>query len=148
MTFVLRDLKRPPIQVVLLRWPRDGDGWIHPEDRRLANSLLPSNRVFRCEEVEGPYNVLTYGDRVIRVEPVLWLEVPDEGLRVGDQVEVLSRMGKNWPRVGFIREVRWLDTRQSIVYQVRERRCEIPTQYAAEDMRRVEYFDRSETWIS
>ncbi len=147
MTFVLHDLKRPPVQVVLSRWPCDGDEWIHPDDRHLANRLLPSDRVFRCEDVEGPYNVLTYGDRILRIEPVLWLEVPDEGLRVGDQVEVLSRMGRNWPRIGFIREVLWQDSQRRIVYQIRERHRDLLTFYAAEDLRRVEYFDRSDRWM-
>jgi hypothetical protein len=135
MSFPLPDLKRPPFQVVLLRWPRDGDDWIHPDDRQLAHSLLPSDRVFRCEDTEGPYNVLTYGHRLLRIEPVLWQEVPDEGLRIGDQVEVLSRWGKNWPRIAVIQEIRWREGQRKISYQVRERTRDIPTLYAAEDLK-------------
>lgn len=140
MTFVLQDLRRPAIHVVLQRWPRDGVAWIHPDDRHLAGSLIPSDRVFRCENTEGVYNVLTYGHRVIRIEPVLWLEVPVEGLRIGDQVEVLSRLGKNWPRVGFLREMRWRESSRTIAYQIRERDRNIPTWYAADDLRRIEQF--------
>lgn len=138
----LPDLRRPPINVVLLHWPQDGEGWIHPEDRCLAQNLLPSNRVFRCEERNGRYNVLSYGHRVLRIESVLWREVPDEGLQIGDQVEVLSRFGRNWPRVAEIREIRWRETAHEIVYQLRERTRDIPTPYAAGDLRRLEYFER------
>jgi hypothetical protein len=143
MSIDLPDLKRPPIHVVFPRWPCDGDAWIHPDDRCLASNLLPGDRVFRCEETEGPYNLLTYGYRALRVEPVLWLEVPEEGLKIGDQVEVLSRMGKNWPRVGFIREMRWRESGRQIAYQLRERTRDIPTFYYADDLRRIEQFDRS-----
>jgi hypothetical protein len=139
---ILPDLKRPPLHAVLLRWPRDGEGWIHPEDRCLAQNLLPSDRVFRCEGTEGPYNVLTYGHRVLRIEPVLWIEIRNEGLQIGDQVEVLSRMGKNWPRVGFIREMRWRESRRQIAYQISARTGAIPTWYTADDLRRIEYFQR------
>ena len=140
MSFSLPPLKPPPRNAVLLHWPQDGDGWIHPDDRQLAAWLLPSDRVFHYEGTEGRYNVLTYGDRVLRIEPVLWLEGPDEGLRVGHQVEVLSRMGKNWPRVGFIREMRWSEGRRVIRYQIRERDRKIPTPYAADDLRRIDAF--------
>jgi hypothetical protein len=109
----------------------------------LAGVLLPSDRVFVCEDYERPYNVLSYGHRALRVEPVLWLEVADEGLRIGDQVEVLSRMGKNWPRIGVIREMRWSETQQKISYQICARERNIPTRYGADDLRRIENFDRS-----
>jgi hypothetical protein len=143
MSFALQPLKRPPRHVVLLHWPRDGEAWIHPDDRHLAGVLLPSDRVFLCEDDEGPYHVLTYGHRTLRVEPVMCVDVPDEGLRVGDQVEVLSRMGKNWPQIGFIREVRWSETQQAVWYQIRTRDRLLPTRYRADDLRRVERFDRS-----
>jgi hypothetical protein len=145
MSFRLLDLERPPMLVILPRWPKDGDDWIHPHDRTLARSLLPGDRVFRCEGTEGPYNVLTYGHRVLRIEPVLWLEAPDEGLRVGDQVEVLSQMGRNWPRVAFIREMRWGEHRRRVLYQLRERTRDIPTFYLADDLRRIDRFDRSQS---
>ena len=137
------ELKRTPFNVVLLRWPRDGDDWIHPDDRCLAQNLLPGDRVFRWEGTEGPYHVLTYGHRVLRIEPVLWREVPQEGLAMGDQVEVLSRMGRNWHRVGFISEIRWRESAGRIVYQIRARSRLIPTTYLAEDLRRIEHFDRT-----
>jgi hypothetical protein len=143
MSSNLPDLKRPAFHVVLPRWPRDGDDWIHPDDRCLAQYLFPGDRVFRCEGTEGEYNVLSYGHRIVRLEPVLWLEVPEEGLRIGDQVEVLSRLGKNWPRVGFIREMRWHESQRRISYQIRERTRDIPTLYTAQDLRRIEHFDRS-----
>jgi hypothetical protein len=147
MDFPLPDLKRPPFHVVLLRWPRDGDDWVHPDDRQLARSLLPSDRVFRCEGVEGPYNVITYGHRLLRIEPVLWQEVPDEGLRIGDQVEVLSRWGKNWPRIAVIQEIRWRETQRTITYQVRERTRDIPTLYAAEDLKLLRRGESSSTGL-
>jgi hypothetical protein len=143
MSSGLPDLKRRPFQVVLPRWPRDGEEWIHPDDRCLAQNLLPGDRVFRCEGTEGDYNVLSYGHRILRLKPVLWLEVPEEGLRIGDQVEVLSQMGRNWPRVGFIREMRWRESQRRIAYQIRERTRDIATVYSALDLRRIEHFDRS-----
>ena len=147
MSFALRDLKPPPRLIVLLRWPRDGEDWIHPDDRHLAGALLPSNRVFVCDDYQRPHNVISYGHRLLRIEPVLWLAVADEGLRIGDQVEVLSRMGKNWPRIGMIREMRWNESQQSISYQIRGRERDIPTFYSADDLRRVENFDRSPSFV-
>ena len=86
----LADLVRPPFHVVLLHWPRDGDDWIHPDDRHLAGRLIPSDRVFLREGAEGPYHVLTYGHRLVRIEPAMWQEAPHEGLRIGDQVRPSS----------------------------------------------------------
>lgn len=142
MSFVLSDLKRPPVHVVLLRWPRDGEAWIHPEDRELARRLLPSDRVFRRERVVKRYNVLRYGRLVLRIEPVLWRIVPDEGFLVGDPVEVLSRLGRNDPGLGAIREMRWCETTQTVWYQLRRGQTDDPRPYAAADLRLVESFER------
>jgi len=119
-------------------WPEDGDAWVCPEDVAQARAMIPSSRVFRREGTEDGYQVLHYGEVRLRVRPVLWQEVPHEGLEIGDWVEVLSRGMRNEPRVGVIREMLWDERAGSMRYQITEAGQPIEQLYAREDLRRVE----------
>jgi len=134
----LPDLKPTPKYGYYPRWPEDGDAWVHPEDAALARELLPGLRVFRREGEFTPLAVLRYGDVRLRVKPALWQEVAWEGFDVGDWVEVLSRGMQHTPRTGVICEMEF-DVRQgSLRYQIREVDQQIPTWYAAGELRRVD----------
>ena len=89
-------------------WPEEGVQAVHPEDRDRIHAWVPSDHVFERFEFDGEYYHVRYGDRVsFRIKPVLWLQVPDEGLRLGDQVEVLSNNMQNDPLVANIIEMRY-----------------------------------------
>lgn len=84
---------------VYLRWPSDGDAWIHPEDVDLVRRLIPSRRVFRRSAWDGEFYQLHYGELTFRARPSMWVRVPDTDLEVGQQVELLSRHQENDPGI-------------------------------------------------
>src|SRR5262245_10039322 len=101
-------------------WPEGGDGWVHPDDVGAARRMIPSDRVFRRDGMEGEYLVLHYGEMRLRVLRTLWQEVQPEGLEIGDWVEVLTRGMRNEPRTGPIRETRWDNRHDQMCYQILE----------------------------
>ncbi len=119
-------------------WPEDGNEWLHPEDVERARRMIPSMRVFRREGEEGPYVVLYYGDVKLRVLRTLWKEINGEGFELGEWVEVLSRLRKNEPRTGTIREMLWDERTRGLRYQLHDNGLPIANFYAAEDLRHVE----------
>ena len=119
-------------------WPENGNDWLHPEDVQLARRLIPSLRVFRREEVDGPFLRLHYGHHDLRVRRTLWQEVDWEGFYIGDWVEVLSRGKRNTPRTGRIREVEWDPDARRLRYQLSENDQPIARFYTADDFRHVE----------
>lgn len=113
----LTPLKIQPKYGVYLWWPAD-QNWVHPDDLETANELIPSDRVFRREAYDDKYALLLYGERFIRVRPVIWLEVQSEGYELGDQVEVKSQLGKVRPLVATIDDIRWDNQSRSIKYSL------------------------------
>ena len=111
-------LKIPPRHGVYLWWPGPVESWVHPEDYDIANELIPSNRVFRREQLDNEYSVLTYGDQQLRVRPVIWLEIRSDGYEIGDQVEVKSRMGRGRPFIAHIVQIRWDQENRRILYSL------------------------------
>ena len=103
----LPPLKTDPKYGCFLRWPQDGNDWLHPDDVALARTMIPSGRVFRRDGSDGEYLADAYGDITLRVRRTLWQEVDPEGFDIGDWVEVLSRGMRNEPRTGVIREMLW-----------------------------------------
>ena len=131
-------LNVPPTYGIYPWWPQDGEGWIHPADVERARMLIPGGRILRRDRCVGRYLVLTYGELSIRVRPTLWHIVPTDGFDVGDLVEIRSRLGKNWPGIGVIGEMRWNRYRRRIDYFVRRRGMTLPSPYTAEDLRAIE----------
>lgn len=119
-------------------WPEDGDAWIHPEDIQLARQMLPGGRVFRRDGRSGPFYNVSSGTIRLRLRPALWISVPGEGLDVGDRVQVLSRLGKNQPRIGTICDMHWQFQQRRIVYHLWDIDCRIPEPYLADDLERLE----------
>lgn len=99
-----------------LRWPENGTDWIHPEDVATCTRLIPSNRVFQKQVSDRQYNLLVYGPDSIRVRPTLWLEVETDGYRIGDRVEIRSRMGRRRPAIAKIEEVLFNAKQRQIKY--------------------------------
>ncbi len=131
-------LKTDPKYGCFLRWPQDGNDWLHPDDVALARDLLPSDRIFRRDGLDGEFHRFHYGDITFRARPALWQEVAHEGFDIGDWVEVLSRGMRNEPRAGIIREMRWDEDDRVIRYQISDNNAPIPDYYTRVDLERVE----------
>jgi hypothetical protein len=131
-------MRRKPTYRVYPWWPDDGDGWVHPDDVRLARRLIPGTRVYRYVGREGPYTLLSYGKIRLRVKPTLRQDVPGDGLDLGDRVEVCSRMGKNRPLVATISDMRWNARYRVIQYRLRSRNMTLARRYMADDLRPVD----------
>lgn len=102
-----------------LHWPEPGIGWIHPDDTALVNQIVPSRRVFRRERFDGAFYHLRYGSTHVRIRPVMWLPLDNEGLDVGDQVEVSGVGLSREPYIGEIIEMEYFRRDREIRYQVR-----------------------------
>ena len=123
-----RGLKRPPRYGVFLWWPAEGTDWVHPDDVDSIDDWIPSNRVYKCEDVSpeeieeqkqaGDFARLSYGEKKLRIRPVLWLEIQAHGYEIGDQVEIRSKMGKSKPLIGKLKEIRWNRDTKEIEYTI------------------------------
>jgi hypothetical protein len=131
-------LKTDPKYGCFLRWPQDGNDWVHPDDVATARAMIPSGRVFRRDGTEGKFHCLQYGGVTLRVLPALWQEVAHEDFDIGDLVEVLSRGMRNEPRTGIIREMLWDYRDRAIRYQIAENDVPIADLYARGDLQHVE----------
>ena len=109
-------IHRPPQYGVYLRWPQDGIAWIHPDDVDQVADVIPSYRIFRREDLDPDYVVLTYADLRLRVRPTMWIEIPTDGYEVGDQVEIKSKLGQREAAIATIREMLWNPMTSSIDY--------------------------------
>jgi hypothetical protein len=138
MTITPPPLKTDPKYGCFLRWPQDGNDWLHPDDVALARAMIPSGRIFRRDGIHGEFHRLHYGNIMFRARPALWQEVPHEGFDIGDWVEVLSHGMRNEPRTGVIREMLWDEGERAVRYQILENDIPIADLYAREDLQRVE----------
>ena len=135
---LLPPLRTDPKYGCFLRWPQDGNDWLHPDDVALARTMLPSQRIFRRDGNDGEFHYLNYGSVTLRAKPALWQEVSHEGVEIGDWVEVLSHGMRNEPRTGVIREMLWDERERAIRYQIAENGIPITDLYGREDLQRAE----------
>ena len=131
-------LKADPKYGSFLRWPQDGDDWLHPDDVALVRTLLPSPRIFSRDGVDGEVHRFHYGNITFRAKPALWQEVTHEGFDIGDWVEVLSRGMRNEPRTGVVREMLWDDHKRMIHYQIAANDVPIADLYTRDDLQHVD----------
>jgi hypothetical protein len=145
----LPPLKTDPKYGCFLRWPQDGNDWLHPDDVALARTMIPSERVFRRDGMDGEFSCLHYGDVTLRVRPALWQEVQHEGFDIGDWVEVLSHRMRNEPRTGVIREMLWDQRGRTLHYQIFDNDVPVPDLYTREDLQHVEpvFNDAGQFWL-
>ncbi|MCC6507966.1 MAG: hypothetical protein IT423_02590 [Pirellulaceae bacterium] len=106
-----------------LRWPVAGTDWIHPDDIALAESLIPSARVFRRLQYDGQYYHVQYGTVMLRVRPTMWTQMPVCDVQVGDRVEIISRFGQQDPGIAIVADV--LANRSADNYEFRLQRGEM-----------------------
>ncbi len=120
-----------------LVWPLEGNEWIHPEDRELAERLLPSQRVFTRTLWDGQFYHLNYGTQRIRVQPSMWLKVPDVDLCIDQQVELLHREGQNDPGIFRIAEIFYAPERNIVEYCLHGISLKLDQRFSREDLRPI-----------
>jgi hypothetical protein len=124
-------------------WPEQGIEVLHPDDRDKVEGWIPSDFVFERYSYDGQYYHIRYGDRMsLRIRPTLWLEIPDEGHRIGDQVEVLSNNMQNEPMIANIVEMRFSQVHKAIEYTLEHGDMRIDKPYFANEFVRLTQRER------
>lgn len=119
-----------------VRWPADHASWIHPEDMPQATPLLPSRRVFCRYRWDGEFYHLRYGATVLRIRPVMWQATQAIDLEVGQQVEVLSGLGRNEAGIYRIEDT-LISSQQEIEFYLSRRGMRIARSFARSDLRPI-----------
>lgn len=120
---------------VYLRWPTEGNVWIHPDDVELAERLIPSRRVFKRFRWDGEFYWLAYGKLRLRVAPTMWLAVPGADIEVGNQVELLARHGENDAGIYRVRELLFASKRGELEFFLERGEMPLPNTFGREDIR-------------
>ncbi len=123
---------------VYLRWPSDGDEWIHHQDVELVRRLIPSRRVFRRSAWDGEFYRLHYGESTFRVRPSMWVRVPDIDLEVGQQVELLSHHRQNDPGIFRIAGIFFVPTTGEIEYALQTDELTLKRRFNRTDLKPLE----------
>jgi hypothetical protein len=140
-------LKRPPQYGVYLRWPCDGDDWIHPEDIESVKRVIPSRRIFEREDIDIDYTMISYANLRLRVRPTMWLDVEYDSYWVGDQVEIKSQLGRRDPMIATIREILWDPDSHRIEYYLQSGEREaLHTPFFVEDIQPAFRLDQAMSW--
>ena len=118
-----------------LRWPAEGQSFIHPDDVPVASQCIPSSRVLRRESFDGTYYHYRYGQIRFRLRPCLWFAVRSDGIDVGDQVETI---GIGLERELFVAQVwgmHYVARKGCILYRLRRRDSMVPQLFHAGQLR-------------
>jgi hypothetical protein len=118
-----------------LRWPTDGQGFIHPDDVSVVTRLIPSPRVFKRISFDGTYYHFVYGSKQFRLRPAMWLAVKTEGIEIGDRVETV---GVGFERDRFVATVwgmYYVTRKGCILYRLRRGDQVIPSLFAGDQIR-------------
>lgn len=122
---------------VFLRWPQDGNDWIHEDDVALAESLIPSPRVFQRTRWDDPFYWLQYGEITLRVHPVMWVHVPPVDLFVGQKVELRAQLGKFEPGIFLIADILYDPAKSQVEYRLDRDGLVLETHFLRKDLRPV-----------
>jgi hypothetical protein len=121
--------------------------WIHPEDVEAVKRVIPSRRIFRREDIDMEFAMISYADLQLRVRPTMWLEVIDEGYWVGDLVEVKSGLGRRDPMIATIREIHWDPDSGRIQYYLQSGEREpMHTPFHIEDFQPAQRLNQPLSW--
>ena len=133
-------IKRVTKYGVLLWWSDQIPTWVHPDDAKVVEQMVPGNRVFRREDCpnyadrELGYSRMIYGEIEFRALPLIWRELTHEGFELNDRVEVKSGFGKRRPRIATIRDIIWNRHRQTIEYYLTVNQQPISRPFFAEEI--------------
>lgn len=118
-----------------LRWPAEGQGFIHPDDVPVVSQLLPSPRVVKRLSFDDTYYHYCYGQQRFRLRPAMWLPVRSEGIDVGDQIET---KGLGFERERFVASIwgmYYIKRKGCILYRLRRADRVVPDLYSADQLR-------------
>lgn len=118
-----------------LIWPSTGVDWIHPDDLKLAERLIPSQRVFRRVKFDGLYYHLEYGPIQLRVKPTMWTGLPRCDALVGDRVELISHFGQYDPGIATIVDVHCNRAGDRLEFRLRRNEMTLPTVFSRSHFR-------------
>ena len=128
-------LQQFPQYGCFLRWPEDGQGFIHPDDVPSALRCIPSERVLRRESFDDVYYHYRYGQIRFRLRPCMWLQIDTDGIDIGDSVETL---GVGMERDLFVAEIwgmYYVRRKGCILYRLRRSGTVVPRLYPAHQLR-------------
>ncbi|MEM6469606.1 MAG: hypothetical protein AAF802_08535 [Planctomycetota bacterium] len=118
-----------------LRWPENGQSFIHADDVPVANRLLPSPRVFKRTAFDGTYYHYQYGQQQFRLRPTMWRSMRTDGIDIADQVETI---GLGLERERFVADV-WgmyfIERKGCILYRLRRAGRVVSKLYPASQLR-------------
>lgn len=119
-------------------WPQEGIEAFHPDDRDKVDGWVPSDHVFERTKFDGEFYHVRIGSIIeLRIKPVLWLPVHFEGLRVGDQVEVLGNNLQNDAVIATIITMKYSSVRQVIEYSLEHQDMQIEKPFTASELVRL-----------
>jgi hypothetical protein len=122
---------------VYLRWPENGQAWIHPDDISIVVEMIPSHRVYQRMAWDGAYYTLKYGSITFRVKPSMWLRVPAIDLQVGEQIELLSNFSENDAGIFHIRDILFNPVSGEIEYRLQHSNMPIPRSFSRDDLKPI-----------
>lgn len=118
-----------------LRWPENGQAFIHPDDVATVTRLIPGPRVLKRLSFDGVYYHYSYGRLKFRLRPTMWLSVKTEGIEIGDQVETT---GLGLERDRFVARVwgmYYIQRKGCILYRLRRGEQMVPQLMSSEHLR-------------
>ncbi|MDG2221503.1 MAG: hypothetical protein P8L85_08995 [Rubripirellula sp.] len=121
----------------IVRWPADGQGFIHPDDVPIATRCFPSERVFRRDLFDGVYYHYSYGPLRFRLRPTMWLKVEAEGIDVGDQVETTGLGMERELFVARIKGMYFVRQKGRILYRLTRSDNLVPGLFASHQLRLI-----------
>ncbi len=135
------ELKQPTKFGVFLWWTEQTPSWVHSDDVKTADSLIPSDRVFlrtdcsNASDRELGFSKFQYGGQYFRGKPALWLEVPDQAIEIGDRVEIKSQNGKLKPQIACVIDILWNRTKRTVEFLLSVNEIPIRRRFLVSDLR-------------
>ena len=135
------ELKQPKKFGVFLWWTEQTPSWVHPDDVKTADSLIPSDRVFlrsncsNASDRELGFSKFQYGERFFRGKPALWLEVPRQDIEIGDRVEIKSQNGKLKPQIACVIDILWNRNKRTVEFLLSVNEIPIQRRFLISDFR-------------
>src|ERR1043166_2187025 len=94
-------------------YPDHGKDLIHPDDLATMIASSPTYAVWEVVGQEGPYLILEYGPKRVRVKPKLFKTVPAPAFRLTQPVVTRSPRSA---RTGVVRAIGWHLKRKERIY--------------------------------
>jgi hypothetical protein len=118
-----------------IRWPENGQSFIHPDDIATVTRLIPSPRVLQRRSFDGTYYHYQYGQVRFRLRPAMWLAVRSGGIDIGDQVETTG-IGLERDRfVAIVWGMYYVQRKGCILYRLRRGDKVIATLYPCDQLK-------------